>query len=432
MQAGFAKECVTPPPGMAMEGLGQAGGIESIHDDLYVRALALAHADERVLIIGCDLLFFEHDDISRIKNAIVGKIGLPPERILLNVSHNHAGPRLTHWAYSDGADPGYLANVETAFVRAAIAAQAAPREVTLWAGETRTDLPVSRRKPEANGQVLWKPYRKGIVCDAVPFCLLKDKANKVVALLFSVSCHPSMIYFTHITAEYPGAIAQLLNVHFNTDGALFLQGAGGDAKPRYVAVEEDHWRHGTWEELKAAGAEVASAIIAESERDLRQVQPDLRNYFRETIWPLDPIPPRTHYEAIAADKGVRRERRIWAREMLHTMDRMAGLQRYAEIALHAIQIGSGVRLVGLAGELVGELGNLIRRVYSQGITFPLGYTDGCELYLPSDRMLPEHGYEVDSFWEYHYPAPLAPGIDARLEAALAEAQARGIMNEPID
>jgi hypothetical protein len=60
------------------------------------------------------------------------------------------------------------------------------------------------------------------------------------------------------------------------------------------------------------------------------------------------------------------------------------------------------------------------------VTFPLGYTNGCEIYLPADRMLPEHGYEVDSFWEYHYPAPLVTGIDARVVEAVRRVQAAGV------
>ncbi len=77
-----------------------------------------------------------------------------------------------------------------------------------------------------------------------------------------------------------------------------------------------------------------------------------------------------------------------------------------------------VRLVGVEGELVGELGNRMLHSFPGGVTFPLGYTDGCRIYLPSSRMLPEQGYEVDSYWEYHWPSPLAPGIEGVLDAAV--------------
>jgi len=52
--------------------------------------------------------------------------------------------------------------------------------------------------------------------------------------------------------------------------------------------------------------------------------------------------------------------------------------------------------------------------------FVLGYTDGAQLYLPAERMLAEGGYEVDSYYEYGYPAGLAPGFEKVLEDTIRE------------
>ena len=92
----------------------------------------------------------------------------------------------------------------------------------------------------------------------------------------------------------------------------------------------------------------------------------------------------------------------------------------------ARQLGRGLRLIGLEAEVTGELGNLILRHYAEGVTFPLGYTNGTQFYLPSDKQLAEGGYEAESAWEYHWPAPPAPGIDARLVAALESLKEHGI------
>jgi hypothetical protein len=82
-------------------------------------------------------------------------------------------------------------------------------------------------------------------------------------------------------------------------------------------------------------------------------------------------------------------------------------------------------MIGLEGEAVGEIGNFILKIYDKGITFPMGYTDGCQLYLPVTRMLPEDGYEVDSYWEYHYPARLAAGGEVVLKKPLEDLQTSG-------
>ena len=76
------------------------------------------------------------------------------------------------------------------------------------------------------------------------------------------------------------------------------------------------------------------------------------------------------------------------------------------------------------------LGLLILREFNRGVTFPLGYSNGCQIYLTTDAMLPEGGYEVDSYWEYHWPAPLAPGGEKVLEDALRQLRdCGGILNE---
>ena len=235
MRTGFAKSCVSPPLGMAMEGLHQTEVCKAIHDDLFVRALWLSHDGAEALIVAFDLLFFERCVVDRFKGALGRRLNLRPCQIFLNTTHTHAGPRVTRWHYNGAPEPLYLDQVEEAMLDAAARAKAKLRDVTIWAGMTRTDLPVSRRKPTAGERVEWKPYRKGAICDALPFCVFKDAGGSVVALLFSVSCHPSMIYECAISAEYPGAAMRLLNAHFQTDGSMFLQGAGGETKPRHIA-----------------------------------------------------------------------------------------------------------------------------------------------------------------------------------------------------
>jgi len=87
-----------------------------------------------------------------------------------------------------------------------------------------------------------------------------------------------------------------------------------------------------------------------------------------------------------------------------------------------------LRLIGLEGEAVAELGLLIMDFYRQDITFPLGYTNGGQLYLPTEAMLDEGGYEVVSYFEYGHPAPLAKGFEKILRQSLEQLYSRGSCN----
>jgi hypothetical protein len=91
-----------------------------------------------------------------------------------------------------------------------------------------------------------------------------------------------------------------------------------------------------------------------------------------------------------------------------------------------MRIGEGTRLLGLEGEAVAEWGPIIADFYGDGVTFPLGYTDGTALYLPVTRMLAEQGYEVESYYEYGAPAALAPGMEEHVLAALERMRGKGI------
>ena len=405
---------------MTMEGLGQAGGCTGIVDDLFIRALYVRDERNEALLVSSDLLFFERAFANRLKEMLWRQMNLKPEQILLNTTHNHAGPRMTHWSYSGAPDPEYLDLLEIRLSTAALEARAKAGQVTIEAGMGRSSLPVSRRRPNKSGKVEWAPWHAGAICDALPVCVLKGPDGKIVAMLFSVSCHPSIWYETKITSEYPGVAVRELNRHFNTEGAMFLQGAGGDTKPCVIAEEDRFWRHGTIADVENAGKQVASEVIGRVEAGLSKITPDLRCELREMPWPLQTLPERSYFQELLCAADTKPQRRSWAEDMLCELNVHGRLPTAVPVQLHYMQLGAELRFVGLEGEPVAELGNQVLSRFPEGVTFPLGYTNGAQIYLVVSHMLAEGSYEVDSYWEYHWPAPLAPGMERILTETLAQ------------
>ena len=68
----------------------------------------------------------------------------------------------------------------------------------------------------------------------------------------------------------------------------------------------------------------------------------------------------------------------------------------------------------------------IEKFYGDGVTFPIGYSNGTGLYLPVSKMLPEGGYEVESYWEYGFPSPLAENMEEIVSDALSQLRYCGI------
>lgn len=427
MQAGYARAVINPDPGVRLYGFA-ARDLErphsGIHDDIYVRACYLEQGDERLLILGFDLLFLGADEVRQIRTDLHETLGLTPRQILANTSHSHVGPRVGTWYWGGYTAPetAYVAKLRRAVGQAATAARQARRPVQIAAGATTSRVPLSRRRLDERGQAQFEPNPSGVVCDHLPIALLQGDDGRPVCALFSVSCHPSMISGWEVSAEYPGAACRALDEHFGAPVALFVQGTGGDAKPA-IAGTTGKWRSCTFDEVAQTGRQVADEVIAALPR-LRPVAPRLASAMEVLAWPL--LPATDDYAAMAANERVPEYQRIWARQLADRRARGEVLPTTWPVTAAAAQLGDGLRLVGLEGEAVARWGRFIQSRYPQGVTFPLGYTNGQGAYLPTSDILHEGGYEVTSYAEYWLPSQLGPGFEDLLSAALQRFAAQGV------
>lgn len=433
MLAGFAREKITPPLGTRMMGFGGRDykqGCQSIHDDLYVRALFLEHDGQQALILAYDLCFVGREEADRFKGALGREFDLLPRQILINTSHNHAGPAIGTWYWSGYLPPErlYVDQVEKATIQAVRRARERRCGVTLSAGMGDTSLPLSRRKPDGKGGIAFAPNPEGRVYTHLPVCLLKDTKGKPVCLLFSVSTHPSTVMGWDITAEYPGAACRLLDEHLGTTAAMFLQGTAGDANSSVIGRGREKWERGSWPEVEEGGRIVAQETIAALQKPMSPVIPGIRTIMTELQLPLQPVPPRGEFEAVVKEVKPedcpRNVRCLWASRQLAHLDRGEPLPESAGILLQEICLGRGLRLVGIEGEPVAVWGWMIEDLFHRDVTFPLGYCNGQGLYLPVSAMIPEGGYEVASYWEYGYPSPLATGMESLVMSALVRLHRR--------
>jgi neutral ceramidase len=438
LQAGFSRVSITPPVGTLMTGFGQhfhdTQGTREIHDPVYTRAVVLRQGEVEQVIIAMDICFLSRDQTDRIKGAIGRKLDLRPSQILLNASHNHTGPRTGNWFYMD-ADPLYLGFLEQQIVAAVLQARAELQEVTLWATETTSKLPVSRRRPNpATGAIDFAPNPDGKIYPYLPIVVLKDAQLKPLILLFSVAAHPSNIKGVErmysISADYPGIAADKIDELLGHTGALFLQGAAGSCKCTVVPTR-DKFPDGSWEDVDKAGSLVAAEVKAGLEQGLKQYTPALGAAAFEMDWPMQPALDVAGYEQILAHPSTDPEsmpevKAVWAKDMINRLKLGYELPTTIPITAHGIELGDGLRIVAIEGEMVAELGLGIREAYPTGLTIPLGYSNGAQLYLPTSKMMGEGGYEVESFWEYRHPAPLATGVEEIIARTVEQLKQAGI------
>ena len=435
MEAGFARVCVNPPHGTRMMGFGvrdQGPGCETIRDDIFIRALYLRHGGEEAVIATFDMCFIGREDADRFKGAIGRLLDLALRQILLNASHNHVGPASGYWAYGDYLPPEhlYLRELERAVAEAVDAARGRARAVSVWADTGRSAVPMNRRRRMPDGHIDNRPNPEGVVCDALPVCVYKDEDGAPVACLFSVSAHPAIVSGTAISAEYPGVATRRVDEHLGVPCSMFLQGCGGDAMTSVAGRDRDTWRF-DWEVVEEVGDMLGDEVIALLDGGLEEYAPDLRTALVETHWPLE-TPDRGEFEGWAArlipgapprEQGIYE---LWGARQLELLERGQTLRTSASVLVQGMQLGDGLRLVAIEGEPVAEHGLNVLAFYGDGVTFPLGYSNGEALYLPVTRQLSEGGYEVTAYPEYGYPARLAPGMEEIVEKELEELRAAGI------
>lgn len=432
MKAGFSKVNINPPLGTRLTGLGTRdvmSGCQSIHDDIFVRALYCEQEGEACLIMSFDLCFVGREDADRFKGAIGRELDLLPRQILLNATHNHAGPAVGTWYWGDYKEPErlYLRSLEAAVLQAARNAVNSARSVTLRAGTGRSSLPVSRRLV-VDGKAYSEPNPNGLVCDVLPVCLFEDEAGQPISLLFSVSTHPSLMRKWAVSADYCGVACDLLDEHLGSDVSLFLQGTGGDSKPSTI-VDGLEWNwESDWTETQATGRILAEETIACLENGLQPVKPKINSALIETQWPLQSV-ERSYLEAVRDDASVHGDLQLaslWASRQLERWDHYGSLPKTAPVLMQGVQLGEGLRLVAFEGEPVAHYGHMMLNTFGNGVTFPLGYANGEALYLVTTPMLDEGAMEVESYYEYGFPVRLAAGMEATAADGIAELKRRGI------
>src|SRR5689334_23542024 len=96
-KVGLAQVKVTPERPVLMSGYAsRTKPFEKVAADIYVKAMALEdHDGHRAVLVTSDLLGFPAAVAEPICERVEKKTGLKREQVLLNSSHNHAGPQLS-------------------------------------------------------------------------------------------------------------------------------------------------------------------------------------------------------------------------------------------------------------------------------------------------------------------------------------------------
>jgi hypothetical protein len=389
---------------------------------LHARALALGgDAEGPVVLITAELIGVGEETCRFVAAALERRFGLPRARLAVCATHTHNGPALTDvlpnmFARDLPADEtariaAYTARLRERLVEVAAAALADRRPARLAWAEGSVGFATQRRQI-VDGK--WKGFGlvpAGPVDHALPVLRVTAPDGGIRALFLNYACHCTTLggadNFVH--SDWAGDAAARLEAAHSGAPALVAIGCGADANPGLPRGPEGVPVHGA-----AVAAEV-SRLLAGAWRPLGPVTAAA---YRVVTLPLDPVPDQAALEA-RRGPGSRAPAQYATGRFLAELAAGRSLPTSVPLPVQTWAFGRELAMVFLGGEVVSEYALRLRRELDGARLWVKAYANSVPCYLPSRRMYPEGGYEVDGSMDYYgWPTRLPADTEDRLIGAV--------------
>jgi hypothetical protein len=230
LRAGAAKAIITPDihkNKVYIAGFGHNRIATGVHDDLFVRCLALEAGTQTLVLCSVDLIGLFYDDVLKIRQQV--KTQAPEiSHLIVASTHVHEGPdTLGLWGpdpLHTGIDETYLDRLDSKIADTAVKAARSMQPARI--GLARDDHPLL-----ATLQAVERPP---IIKDPYLFVmrLTATNAGTPIATVVNWSDHPETLggENTEITADYPHWLCQYVEEHLGGT-AIFFSGSIGKVSP---------------------------------------------------------------------------------------------------------------------------------------------------------------------------------------------------------
>jgi len=412
-KAAATKATITPKEPMWMAGYASRNKpADGTAQELFAKALAIEDAGgKRVVFVTLDLIGVPRT----LHTALVQRLALKPEALLLNVSHTHCGPefRLAGkpgiFAEFGGADKAeaygkFLEDTLARLVTDALA-QLAPAQLSYH--HARCGFAMNRRRdyalPPEEPNAKLAPNPNGPVDQAVPVLRVADAAGKLRAVLFGYACHNTTLSFYQWCGDYAGYAQEFVEAEHPEAVALFVSGCGGDQNP---------YPRGRIELAQYHGRALATAVDAALQGPPHTLSGPLQTAFADVSIDFAPFTRATFEEELKSkDKYVAGH----GRRLLERLEKDGKVPESYPYPVQTIRFGKGLTFIGLGGEVVVDYSLRLKRELTGGPVWVAGYCNDVMGYIPSKRVLEEGGYEGGDSMRYSsLPGRWAPTVEERI------------------
>lgn len=422
-KAGMASKVITPSESLWMAGYGGRNKpSEGKVHDLYLKVLALEDpAGGRLVLVTSDLLDMPRPLSEAVAEEVRKHAGLPRERLLLTVSHNHTGPVLGNSSLIGMYDmppelakksEDYTKELQEKMVAVVTEALADLKPARLAFGSGKAGFALNRREKKPNGRTVLGRNPAGPVDHDVPVLRVQTPKGTLRAVVFGYACHnvtlgPSYEW----CGDYAGFAQAIMQEKHPGALALFWSGCGGDANPGL---------RGTVKECQQNGQELADAVQKVLDGQMTPVQNAWSAKYATISIPLDTLPSK---EKLAADHLSKQfPVRARASKLLKIIEKEGKLDdHYRHYPIQVWRLGDSLIWVALGGEVTVDYALRLKKELSGKPLWVTAYANDVMAYIPTARQLQEGGYEPDySMTYYGQPTKWAPALEDKIIAKVEE------------
>jgi hypothetical protein len=375
---------ITPDEPVILAGSPTRHLSSSIDTRLYVRALVLASAEQKIAIVALDTLKYPVDNVIRARRLIQQQTGIPANNVVICASHTHRGPL---WSYYDD---GLVTQISEAVSLAANDLQSC--RIGVSSGKVEG---VNENRRVVKEGATWNRWQlapsekdrypsEGPSDPSVEVLAAVAEGGIYKAVVYNFSCHASNSRLPAISADYPGDVQKHVRQQLGYDvQTIFLPGACGDVNPVYGARKELFGDKLGSEILRCLGKLeiITKPSLAVESRELQMLgreDPQLKEADIALKWPSQ----LEHYK-----KTFR--------------DMMQKAKPAYPFFLSGIRIGNDFAMVTNPDELFCDLGLSIKRQSTFKHTMVVEQTNGAHGYVPTAKAFEGGGYET-WFGEHSY------------------------------
>ncbi len=424
MEVGIARIDITPYKPIRLSGYlrmdARINESEGVSQTLWAKAIAFGSDTQNpAIIITADLAGIQAHMVKEVAIKISKKRKFNPDNLVINTSHTHSGPDMgnSHNMYFDpllpvdqlGRIAEYLDSLTIKLEQVALAALDNRKPAFVAWGQGTVNFAMNRRVIKDGKWVGHGQVPDGPVEHSMPLMRITNTAGKLRSVLVGYGCHGTTLIYDKNTVhgDWIGEAQRIMEENHPGIIALVAQGCGGNADPAKRNTLEYAAMHG-------------KSIADEADRLLKTnlipltVPPVVRT--KKIQLPFDHVPDAEEFIAMTEEGGAKGHN---AEVHLERIVRGVPIETALTYPIECFSFGDKLAMLFLGGEVTAEYSLRLKKELGADRLWINAYTNDVKAYIPTKKMIPEGGYEVEgSMYYYDHPFRFSDTIENRIIKAV--------------